>query len=115
MRHLAGRQQGSHYLLGGTSSPLCTEDPLTRISREKLCAAVGDQTLHTAVSSALTRPPADQPLVEAETVLLTLGLTGRCSFNAVPATGLGTLVGRGEGDKDEGEVKKSRDKREIRK
>lgn len=34
-----------------------------RTSREKLCAAVGEQSLHAVVSSALTRPPADQPLV----------------------------------------------------
>lgn len=71
--------------------------------------------MHTVVSSALTRPPADQPLVEAETVLLTLGLTVKCSFDAASTAGLGTLLRRGEGDKGEGEVKKSQSKREIRK
>lgn len=53
-----GTAAGIPLLLGGTSSALHTEDPLTTTSREELCAAAGDQTLPTVVPSALTRPPA---------------------------------------------------------
>lgn len=41
-------------------------------------------------------------------VLLTLGLTVKRSLGAASTAGLGRPLGRGEGDKDEGEVKKKK-------
>lgn len=47
--------------------------------------------------------------------LVDLGVAAKCSFNAASPAGLRTLLGGGKGERDEGELKKSRDKREIRK